>query len=39
VLDLRPIITHTFPFDRAADAFRMLDEQPSTALQVVLDCR
>ena len=35
-LDLRPLITHVVPFEMAADAFRLLDETPAEALQVVL---
>lgn len=38
-LNLEPIISHTFPFDQAAEAFRVVDQQPAEALQVVLDCR
>jgi 2-desacetyl-2-hydroxyethyl bacteriochlorophyllide A dehydrogenase len=34
-----PLITHTVPLAEAADAYRMLDERPSEALQVVLDMR
>ena len=37
VLNLAPLITHTFPFEQAAEAFRLLDESPADALQVVLD--
>lgn len=37
VLDLRPLVTHTFPFARAAEAYRMIDEQPYNVLQVALD--
>lgn len=29
------LITHTFPFDRAAEAYRLLDEEPEKAIQVV----
>lgn len=36
-LDLRPLITHEFPFGKAAEAFRLLDGSPQDALQVVLD--
>ena len=36
-LNLRPLITTVWPFDRAADAFRRLDEQPGDELQMVLD--
>jgi 2-desacetyl-2-hydroxyethyl bacteriochlorophyllide A dehydrogenase len=38
VVDLKPIITHVLPFDNAGEAFRILDQEPGTALQVVLDC-
>lgn len=36
--DLRPgrLVTHEFPIARAADAYRLLDERPAEALQVVL---
>ena len=35
---LRPasLITHRFPFDQAADAYRLLAQQPQDAIQVVL---
>jgi 2-desacetyl-2-hydroxyethyl bacteriochlorophyllide A dehydrogenase len=36
-LDLEPLISHTFSYWEAAHAFRLLDEQPQEALQVVLD--
>jgi 2-desacetyl-2-hydroxyethyl bacteriochlorophyllide A dehydrogenase len=36
VLNLRPIVTHVIPFEQAAEAFRLLDETPQEALQVVL---
>ncbi len=36
-LNLTPLISHTFPFRQAAEAFRRLDEEPTTTLQVVLD--
>ena len=36
-LNLRPVITHVIPFKDAAQAFRILDETPDQALQVVLD--
>jgi threonine dehydrogenase-like Zn-dependent dehydrogenase len=39
VLNLGPLITHTFPLYQAAEAFRLLDEDPVTTLQVVLDCQ
>lgn len=38
MLNLKPLISHTFPFSQAAEAFRLLDQQPDQALQVVLDC-
>jgi len=37
VLNLRPLISHVMPYEQAAEAFRMLDEDPSGALQVVLE--
>ncbi len=37
VLQLKPLITHIVPWQDAADAFRMLDQEPGAALQVVLD--
>jgi threonine dehydrogenase-like Zn-dependent dehydrogenase len=37
LIDLKPIISHVFPFDNAGEAFRILDEEPEKALQVVLD--
>jgi threonine dehydrogenase-like Zn-dependent dehydrogenase len=36
-LNLRPVITHVIPFREAAQGFRILDETPEQALQVVLD--
>jgi threonine dehydrogenase-like Zn-dependent dehydrogenase len=36
-LNLRPVITHIIPFKQAAQGFRILDETPDQALQVVLD--
>lgn len=33
------LITHTFPFERAAEAYRLLDEEPECAIQVVLAYR
>jgi 2-desacetyl-2-hydroxyethyl bacteriochlorophyllide A dehydrogenase len=38
IIDLNPIISHVIPFDNAAEAFRILDQEPENALQVVLDC-
>lgn len=37
VLQLEPLITHIVPWREAADAYRMLDQDPGDALQVVLD--
>jgi 2-desacetyl-2-hydroxyethyl bacteriochlorophyllide A dehydrogenase len=37
VIDLHPIISHMIPFDNAGEAFRILDQEPENALQVVLD--
>ncbi|MBI5052481.1 MAG: zinc-binding alcohol dehydrogenase [Chloroflexi bacterium] len=37
MLNLRPLITHIVPFQRAAEAFEILDATPAEALQVVLD--
>jgi threonine dehydrogenase-like Zn-dependent dehydrogenase len=37
-LDLEGLITHRFPFCRAADAFHLLDWEPASALQVLLNC-
>lgn len=39
VLRLRPLITHVVPWRQAAEAFRLLDQEPEAALQVVLDFR
>jgi threonine dehydrogenase-like Zn-dependent dehydrogenase len=36
-LNLRPLITHIIPFDRAAEAFDILDRSSEDALQIVLD--
>jgi threonine dehydrogenase-like Zn-dependent dehydrogenase len=38
VVDLKPIISHVIPFDTAREAFRILDQEPENALQIVLDC-
>jgi threonine dehydrogenase-like Zn-dependent dehydrogenase len=35
-LDLMPLITHEIPFERAAEAYRLLEEHPEEATQVVL---
>ncbi len=37
VLRFRPLITHVVPWREAAEAFRLLDQEPGAALQVVLD--
>jgi len=37
IIDLKRIISHVFPFDDAGEAFRILDQEPENALQVVLD--
>jgi threonine dehydrogenase-like Zn-dependent dehydrogenase len=37
LVDLKPIISHVIPFDNAAEAFSILDQEPENALQVVLD--
>lgn len=36
-IDTTSLISHMLPFAQAGDAFRMLDEHPEKALQVVLD--
>lgn len=38
VINLKPIISHVFPFNEAGEAFRILDQEPENALQIVLDC-
>lgn len=35
-LDLRPLISHTIPFRDAAEAYKLLDQRPGEAMQVVL---
>lgn len=37
VVNLASIISHVIPFDNAGEAFRILDQEPENALQVVLD--
>ena len=37
MVDLKPIISHIIPFEDAGVAFRILDQEPENALQVVLD--
>jgi threonine dehydrogenase-like Zn-dependent dehydrogenase len=36
-LELEPLVTHVLPVERAPEAFRLLDERPEEAVQVVLD--
>lgn len=36
-LSLEPLVTHLVPAEDAADAFRLLDEHPEDAVQVVLE--
>ena len=36
-IDVSPLITHRFPFERAAEAYRLLDEHPDDALAVLLE--
>jgi threonine dehydrogenase-like Zn-dependent dehydrogenase len=36
-LDPLPLVSHRFRIDDAADAYEMLDKDPSSALQIVLD--
>jgi threonine dehydrogenase-like Zn-dependent dehydrogenase len=36
-LELEPLVSHVLPVERAADAFRLLDERPEDAVQVVLE--
>jgi threonine dehydrogenase-like Zn-dependent dehydrogenase len=35
-IDVLPLISHTMPISRADEAFKLLDENPHSALQVVL---
>jgi 2-desacetyl-2-hydroxyethyl bacteriochlorophyllide A dehydrogenase len=35
-LQLEPLITHRVPFAQAAEAYRLIDEHPESAIQVVL---
>lgn len=37
LLNLRPVISHVIPFKNAAEGFRILDETPADAMQIVLD--
>jgi threonine dehydrogenase-like Zn-dependent dehydrogenase len=36
-ISLKPLVTHMFAVDEADEAFRLLDEDPSKAVQVVLE--
>jgi 2-desacetyl-2-hydroxyethyl bacteriochlorophyllide A dehydrogenase len=36
-LQLAPLISHRLPIERAADAYRLVDEHPEQTVQVVLD--
>ena len=36
-LSLGELISHVLPFDRAAEAYRLIDERPAEIIQVVLD--
>ena len=36
-IGLKPLVTHVFGIDEAGDAFRLLDENPAEAVQVVLE--
>jgi 2-desacetyl-2-hydroxyethyl bacteriochlorophyllide A dehydrogenase len=38
-LDVLPLVTHVVPVDEAATAYRLLDQNPTGVLQVVLDFR
>lgn len=38
-LSLADMISHVFPFARAAEAYRLIDQRPSDVLQVVLENR
>jgi threonine dehydrogenase-like Zn-dependent dehydrogenase len=35
-LALAPLISHRFPFDRAAEAYALVDQRPAEVVQVVL---
>jgi 2-desacetyl-2-hydroxyethyl bacteriochlorophyllide A dehydrogenase len=35
-LDLIPLITHAYPFERSTEAYQLLEEHPEDAVQVVL---
>jgi 2-desacetyl-2-hydroxyethyl bacteriochlorophyllide A dehydrogenase len=36
-LEVEPLVSHVIPVEQAAEAFRLLDERPAEAVQVVLD--
>jgi len=36
-LNLKPLISHTFPLSQVADAYQLLDEHPDQVMQVVID--
>jgi len=37
-LELAALISHRFPFERAADAYRLVAEHPEETVQVMLTC-
>jgi len=37
LLDLRPLISHTAPFERAAELYALLDQAPEQVMQAVLE--
>lgn len=37
VLRLKPLVSHVLPVEQVSEAFRLLDEEPHSAMQVVLD--
>lgn len=37
LLDLRPLISHTAPFERAAELYSLLDQAPEQVMQAVLE--
>ena len=36
-IDVSRLITHRYPFERAPEAYRLLDEEPASALAVILE--
>jgi len=36
-IDLKPLVTHVFGAERADEAFRLPDESPDEAVQVILE--